>query len=197
MKRVLAISLLTAAILAAPGYSGQGKPHSVGTRNGKPIYLQEVMFVIAPTFEDLYRDADDIVQVRINGREVKGVGSVPYVRTFYTANVLRSFKGGTAKGAQITFTQFTGELELRDQILRAAGRPPLDVGSEYIVFLKRTAPEWGGRLLVSDVQGAYGVRDGRVEPKGTDHVSLEQRNVTERNFIDEIDRVGRRVKPNA
>jgi hypothetical protein len=196
MKRVLGISLLTAAIAAIPGYSGQGKPHSVGTRNGKPIYLQETMVIVVSSFEDLYRSADDIVQIHVNRSEVKGVGNAPHVRTFYTATVARTLKGNARKGSEITFSQFTGELELTDKIIRAAGQPPLETAERYIVFLKHSGPEWGGHILVGDVQGAYGIRHGRVEPQGTDSVSLEQRNVTENNFIDEIDRVARRVKPN-
>jgi hypothetical protein len=155
------------------------------------------MFVTAPTLDELYRNADAIVRVRVATREVKGVGAVPYVRTFYTATVLRTLKGAVAKGAVVAFSQFTGELELPDKILRAAGHDPLQVGKSYIVFLKRTADEWGGHVLVGDVQGVFGIRAGRIEPKGKDHVSLEQRDVSESDFIDEIDRVARREKPKA
>lgn len=138
----------------------------------------------------MYTTADEVFDVQILSSVVKPVGdpSHPYVRTFYTARILNSRKG--SKPSQVVFTQAAGELELADHIIRSSGMP-LTVGHRYVVFLRRNE-KFGGRMLVGERSGAFKINKGRVEPQGFGKVAEEQRNLTEKSFGDELDRLSRR-----
>jgi hypothetical protein len=157
----------------------------------KPIVSQEVFAVVPGNLEEMYAEADEVLDVQIVSSSVKGVGDDvknPYVRTFYVARVLQKRKG-SPKG-EVIFTQAAGDLEFPDRILRANGEP-LKVGERYVVFLRLNA-RFGGRMLVGERSGAFRVTNGRVEPQGFGKIAEEQRNLSERSFVDELERISRR-----
>jgi hypothetical protein len=181
-KYLVAVALLiTATSLVTANAAPQGK--------GKPVVTHDVFPVVPASLEDIYTTSDEVYEVQILSSTVKAVGDPqnPYARTFYSARVLKSRKG-SSKG-QITFTQSAGDVELPDYILHANGRQ-LSTGGRYVVFL-HTNNMFGGRMLVGEESGAFKLYNGRVLPHGFGKLAEEQRNLTERSFADELDRLSR------
>jgi len=120
------------------------------------------------------------------------VGRFP--RTFYTATVLRALKGGPKHGQTVVFSHAAGEVELADKILRNSEPRTLSAGERYIVFLRRHNP-YGGFILTGDRAGAFKLSNGHIVPQGEGTVADEQRNLTERQFDDEIEMIAHRANP--
>jgi len=177
MKHVLvmAVSLLSCAL--PNGTHAQ-------LRSQKPVYEQETFAVVPGTFKAMFQEADAIVDVNIVSSETKGLGANPKVRTFYDASVRRVLKG-QIDTTHIHFSHAAGTLELPDKILKADA-DPLHVGQRYILFLYRDKPQLGGWTVLGEIEGAFKVRDGRVEPEGHGRVAVMQRNLSERAFDGEL-----------
>jgi hypothetical protein len=189
---VVGVFGLTITPLLASGGTSPATPSGGAAVSRKPIVMQEVFAVVPANLEEMYSEADEVLDVQILSSSVKGVGDDrknPYVRTFYVARVLQKRKGSSNR--QVVFTQAAGDLELPDQILRANG-VPLKVGERYVVFLRRNE-KFGGRMLVGERSGAFRVANGRIEPQGFGKIAEEQRNLTERSFADKLDRISRRA----
>ena len=163
----------------------------VASAQSKPVIIQEPFPVVPGTLEEMYATSDEILEVEILSSVARAVGASnkPFVRTFYTANVLRNRKG--AQREQVVFSQSAGDVEFPDHILHASGEP-LTVGERYVVFL-RLNERFGGRILVGERSGAFKIRNGRIEPQGFGKLADEQRNLTERSFGDELDRLSKRA----
>jgi len=162
-------------------------------KNGKPVY-DVCSFIVYPgTLDKMYEQSDAIADVRIVSSEGKAVAGL-HPRTFYTATVLHAFKSGLKDGQTVVFSQAAGEVELADRILRSNDLHTLSVGERYIVFLRRHDP-YGGYILTGEREGAFKVSDGRIDPQGDGSVASEQRNLTKRQFDDEIERVARHAAP--
>lgn len=197
MYRSLALFLITSTILATgwPLQAQQAQRPRIPAAehiNGKPVYDQDVMPVVESSLQRMWDTSDAVVDVQVISSEVRGVGSAPvYVRTFHTSKVLRVYTGDIEKGSTVVFTQAAGQLELPDMILRVAGAEALAPGERYVVFLRRqkTLGPW---VLVGERDGAFKIRDGRIQPLGVGRTAAEQRGVTEQRFADELERVGRR-----
>jgi hypothetical protein len=191
MKRIVSLPLilgLVAPLMAGPPANFRGE-----IRNGKPVYIEAIMNICPSTFEGMFTTADDVLEVHITARAVKAYGEQLHVRTYYTARIEKIFKGGFRPGASVTFSQFTGELELSYKILHSAGRDPIPVNDDkYIIFLRNASPELGDHTLVGDIEGVFRIKAGRVDPLGTFKVAEEQRHIRAEQFEDELNRVGRR-----
>jgi hypothetical protein len=179
MKTILLVSL---SLLCACSLADSARAQSASSH--KPIYEQETFAAVPSTFKAMFQDADAIVDVNVLSSEVKGLGPNPKVRTFYTAKVNRVLKGHSDNN-QITFSHAAGTLELPDRILRGAAKP-LEDGQRYILFLYRDKPQLGGWTVLGEIEGAFRVRDGRVEPEGRGRVAEQQRNLSERAFEGEL-----------
>jgi hypothetical protein len=178
------VVLLTSICFAASA-SASGVTHAA-----KPIHVQETFPVVPQTFEELFTTADDVVDVEIVSSTVRAVGAPanPFVRTFYTARILRHYKGSPE--GLIVFTQAAGEIEYPDYILRAPDEP-LKIGGRYVVFLRRNEV-FGGRMLVGERSGAFEIRKGRIEPQGSGPFAEQQGKLSESSFTDELERLSRR-----
>jgi len=171
--------------------------HTPETINNKPVYEVEVMPVVETTLSRMWDAADAVVDVQIENSVVKSISSpgiggrprTPLIRTFHTSKVLRIIKGDF-KGSTIVFSQFAGQLELPDKILRIADSEPLAAGARYVVFLRRSESS-GPWTLVGEQDGAFKLEKGRLKPQGRGIVAEEHSNITERQFRDELDRVAR------
>jgi hypothetical protein len=174
------------AIAAAPN-------KAVEMKNGKPVYDVCALILRPASLNELYETSETIVDVRVVSSEAKVVvGRFP--RTFYTATVLRAFKGDLKPGQSVIFSQAAGEVELPDRILRNGDSHTLSVGEHYIVFLRLHEP-YGGYVLTGDRAGAFKVINGHIEPQGDGVVADQQRNLTERQFGDEIEMISHRASP--
>jgi hypothetical protein len=182
---VAVLLLLTSAVVAAERPKREMK-------NGKPVYDVCLFNLYPGTLSKMYDASDAVVDLRIISSEAKAVAGLP--RTYYTATVLRALKSGLTKGQTIVFSHAAGEVELPDKILRANDLHTLSVGERYVVFLRRHEP-YGGYILTGEREGAFRVSNGRIDPQGEGSVAADQRNVTERQFDDEIDRVARHAIP--
>jgi hypothetical protein len=162
------------------------------TKNGKPVYDVCTLTIAPSSLTEMYDESDAILDVRIVSSQARLVLG-PFPRTFYTATVLRSFKGSFKEGDSVVFSHAAGDVELPDQILRA-NRETLSIGDRDIVFLDRRE-RYGGYILTRESEGAFKVSGGRIEPLGAGHVAAEQQHLTERQFIEEIAMAARRAKP--
>jgi hypothetical protein len=190
MRNVLGFALF---LLGCSSALGQAHPPRI---NGKPVFHQEVMPLVEKSLAAMWDFAHAVVEVQIESSEVKGVGRGPIVTTSHMSRVLRTFKGDMKAGTTIVFTELAGRLELPDRILIGATEEPIASGDRYIVFLVRsTIPgEWA---LSGQHEGAFKLHKGHIQPQGTDVVAQEQRDVTERQFSDELGRLARRDRPKA
>jgi hypothetical protein len=180
----------------------RAQTHAQATINNKPVYDLEVMPVVDSSLARMWDSADAVAEVRIESSVVKGIDvpdisgrpHLPDVRTFHTSRVLRVFAGAVAKDSTIVFTQAAGQLELADKILRFYGVDPLPVGDRYVVFLHWLESR-GVWTLAGERDGAFRLYEGRVQPQGFGVVAQQQRNVSERQVDDELNRISRRAKP--
>jgi len=85
-------------------------------------------------------------------------------------------------------------LELADRVLRGGNGDPLPAGERYILFLSRSEPA-GTWALQGQRAGAFRLREGRVQPQGFGAVADEQRNLRERQFSDELERLAGHNRP--
>jgi len=193
MRKIAFVGIfaLTAAVAATASAAPAVSKSAPGVSR-KRIVTQDVFAVVPANLEEMYSEADEVLDVQILSSSVKGVGgdlANPIVRTFYVGRVIQKRKGNPPH--QVVFTQSAGDLEFPDHILRANG-VPLKVGERYIVFLRLNA-RFGGRMLVGEENGAFRVVNGRIQPQGFGKIAEEQRNLTERSFADELDRISRRA----
>ncbi|MEA2235875.1 MAG: hypothetical protein QOC81_599 [Thermoanaerobaculia bacterium] len=201
IMRLLTTRLIVLSFLL--GSIAHAQTHLQPTISSKPVYDTEVMPVVESSLSKMWESADAVVEVRIDSSEVKGIDrpgiagrpQLPHVRTYHTSEVLRVIKGDVGKRSTIVFTQSAGQLELPDKIIRVADVEPLPSGERYVVFLRRpnSAGPW---ILLGERDGAFRLREGRVQPQGFGPVAREQANVTERQFGDQLERVAvRSPKP--
>jgi hypothetical protein len=136
--------------------------------------------------------ADLVAKVRITHSEVEAYTS-PSVRnhTVHHAEVLTVLKGKTRRGEVVSFLQVAGQLETKDAIIRVTDEEPLSPG-EYIVFV-RYAPGGTSLHLIGDVDGAYKLVNGFIEPQGKFTAFAQQyRGMPEDRFVREIETVAAR-----
>ena len=189
--------LATSCIASGPPVTRNDPGHPrIERKNGKPIYEIEASIIVPGTLEAMATDADEIVEGLIRSSEVRLRDQAPHVSTFYNLTVSRVYKGSIKAGTSLEFSQFTGEYEFPDKIIRAAGSPALTVGDRYILFLHHDVAT-ADRFGVGDASGMFAVRKGRVQPQTTADVALAQRDLTEEDFRDRIKRVLRQAKPRA
>jgi len=188
--RLSAVVFLLVTFTASAGPAKRPAPEM---KNGKPVY-EVCSFIVAPgTLRAMYDASDAVLDVRITESTGKVVtGQRP--RTFYTASVLRVMKGESNNALPVVFSQAAGEVELADRILRSNDTHTLAVGERYVVFLRRHEP-YGGYILTGEREGAFRILNGRIEPQGALAVAHEQRDLTERQFNDELEMLARRAGP--
>jgi hypothetical protein len=194
MKSMTVVFVVISLAFAPTAYC---QAHTPETINNKPVYEVEVLPVVETTLSRMWDAADAVVDVQIENSVVKSISSpgvggrprTPLIRTFHTSKVLRIIKGDF-KGSTIVFSQFAGQLELPDKIIRIADSEPLAAGARYVVFLRRHE-SLGPWILVGERDGAFKLEKGRLKPQGHGIVAEEHSNITERQFRDELDRVAR------
>jgi hypothetical protein len=133
-----------------------------------------------------------VAKVRITSSEARALpspaGALPRIDTLHHATVVRVLKGDVRSGASVSFAQVAGQLDVGEAIIRVTDEEPLAKG-DYIVFLQ-TSPNDSQLHLIGDVDGAYKVRDGYIEPQGRfTAFSQQHRGLSERRFVDEIEAV--------
>ena len=128
--------------------------------------------------EALAAKADLVLHVKVESQRAferqhyppdGGAPGHPEIITANQVRVLRSFKGSAVSttASTISIVQPGGSIDRGDsvdtQIAHSLG--PFNVGDEYVVFL-RTGE--GGDLLIHQLgEGAFRLRNGRVDPLGT------------------------------
>lgn len=158
----------------------------------KPILEQETLHSVPGSFSQMWQMAGVVAKVRIANSEVRALpspaGALPRINTIHHATVIRAFKGDVRSGASISFAQVAGQLDVGEAIIRVMDEEPLPKG-DYIVFLQ-TSPKDTQLRLIGDVDGAYKVHDGYIEPQGRFTAFAQQhRGLSERRFVDEIEAV--------
>jgi hypothetical protein len=161
----------------------------------KPVLEQETFHAVPGSFREMWQVADVVAKVRITRSIVRPTDSspVPRIETLHRATVLAVFKGEVKAHSEVSFTQVAGQLETATAIVRVADEEPLAPG-DYVVFLRRTPLDPQLRL-VGDVDGAYKVNNGFIEPQGRfTSFAKEHRGLSERRFVAEITAIGHRLE---
>lgn len=88
------------------------------------------------------------------------------IATVNRVEVLQSFKGSTHTGGTLTIRQGGGRIDRGDYIDHMSFNQllPLNVGDEYVLFIHVDSA--GSHTIVGSEEGAFRVRNGRVEPQG-------------------------------
>jgi len=158
-------------------------------RPTKPIVVENPLIAPPESMENMWSRSDAVLRVRIVSSNPKTVGRDPmHVYTEATAEVLKVFKGRSIVGSVVKFLQVAGEAETPTQIIRVEGATPLPKDHEYVVFLTNS-PSAGGLFLSHDVDGAFEIHDGVVIPRGRSAVAQQHQNLSERRFVDELERL--------
>jgi hypothetical protein len=92
-----------------------------------------------------------------------------YVSTLNRVRLLESFTRGligVAGGSMLTIRQGGGRIDRGDYIDTYSfnSLPPLNVGDEYVLFIH--VGESGAHTIIGSEEGAFRIRNGRVEPQG-------------------------------
>ena len=177
-----AVLSLLVTVNTSSGLHAQDRPT-------KPIVVENPLIAPPESMENMWSRSDAVLRVRIVSSNPKTVGRDPmHVYTEATAEVLKVFKGRSIVGSVVKFLQVAGEAETPTQIIRVEGATPLPKDHEYVVFLTNS-PSAGGLFLSHDVDGAFEIHDGVVIPHGRSAVAQQHQNLSERRFVDELERL--------
>lgn len=155
----------------------------------KPVIVEHPFVIPPESLEMMWTESDAVVRVRILSNRVQAIGTDPvHAYTEATADILKVYKGKHAPHTTIKFLQSAGEVETPTRIIRVEEATPLDTDREYVVFLTNSAAA-GGMFLSHDLDGAFEIHDGVVIPRGRSNVAQEHRGLSERRFVDELDRL--------
>jgi hypothetical protein len=126
---------------------------------------------LSPTLEQLSADADAIAHVKVarqrSYRQKRDESYRGSITTALTVRWIRSFKSNSRVSAGDEIVQGGGRLEKADDIEIATVNDfaPLNVGDEYVLFLKRY-DELGYVVIHHAENGAFLIRNGRVKAMG-------------------------------
>jgi hypothetical protein len=176
-------SLLAVAVVLIGCTTASAQKFQPPVSNGKPVFEQEAFPAVETSLSQMWDNADAVVEITIVSNEVHGFGQKPYVTTLHTSRVVRVLKGTPKPNSVIVFAESAGQLELPDKIIRAGDIEPMDAGQRYVVFLRwwKAFDVWSG-----DRFHAFKIREGHVEPQGYGRVADDHQNLSERQFLDEL-----------
>ena len=140
----------------------------------------------ALTLESLGTMSDLVLHVRVDGQQaVELDGSQGFV-TRNRAGVLRAFKSAGAPLAEVTIPQPGGTIDREDMIQAhmSGNLAPLNVGDEYVVFLRRQ--ESGQLVLAHLEESVFLIRNGRVYPAGRGRVAVAWKKRSAERFFDAL-----------
>lgn len=158
----------------------------------KPVLEQETLHAVPGSFREMWQQSDVVAKVRITRSIVRPTdpSPVPRIETLHHATVITVFKGAVKAQSALSFAQVAGQLETATAIVRVADEEPLAPG-DYIVFLRRTPLDPQLRLI-GDVDGAYKVTNGFIQPQGRfTAFAKEHRGLSEPRFVAEITDISR------
>ena len=123
-------------------------------------------------------DSDAVLQVRVERQrtfhESQSPGSEPeFLWTASALRLIKSFKNSPTVTSGDELIQFGGHIDRGEYIELGLSRKParLNIGDEYVLFLKRYEGD-RGRLRIHHVdEGAFLLRNGRVTPLGSQTVA--------------------------
>ena len=144
------------------------------------------------TIRSLAAGAHAVLHVRITGQSTAQRESGAPSGELTTSNrslVLRSFKGDAltpADGAVITIDQSGGIIDRGDHLDRHDHNrlAPLNVGDEYVLFLYRG--ETGTYTILGAEEGAFRIRNGRVESAGSGGVATAWKGRSAAKFFEAL-----------
>jgi hypothetical protein len=124
------------------------------------------------TLEQLAADADAIARVKVERqrsyrRKDRHVGDPGFIMTASTVRWIESFKSNSRVTIDEEIVQGGGRLEKADEIEITTfnDAAPLNIGDEYVLFLKRY-DELGYVVIHHAQNGAFLIRNGRVNAVG-------------------------------
>jgi len=142
------------------------------------------------TLEGLSADADAIVHLKIVRQRMYTRPldtDTDFIFTASTTRWIESFKTNQKIAARDEIVQLGGRIERPDGVQVAESRPDkdLNVGDEYVLFLKRYEA-FGYVVLHHGPAGAFRIRNGRVEPLGTRDLANEWRGRGAETFFEAL-----------
>jgi hypothetical protein len=157
----------------------------------KQKFVVNVDFVAPPPLAALWREADDVVLLRVESSEPYGQprgAYLPLVFTRHRGAVIEDLKRRTARKT-ITFLQRAGQLETETEVIEIEGDTPLPKEREYVVFLKRNAA--GDLHVMYGPEGSFDLTTGLVVPRGSSKVATRHKGMTKARFLDRLRDLGR------
>jgi hypothetical protein len=147
---------------------------------------------LATTLSAFSEDADAVLHVRVEGQrafENPSADEFTSIETFIDARVLQAFKAvpGKGGGGAVTIVQPGGAIDRGDVVerLRVNNLDPLSVGDDYVLFLKQD--ERSGKMRIHfGEEGAFRLRNGRVQPLGAGELASEWKNARAVEFLEEL-----------
>ena len=139
----------------------------------------------ALTLESLGTMSDLVLHVRVEGQQGVELDASPGIVTTNRASVLRAFKSASAL-AEVTIPQPGGTIDRGDMIQAhmSGNLAPLNVGDEYVVFLRR---QESGQLVLAHLdESVFLIRNGRVYPAGKGRVAVAWKERSAERFFDAL-----------
>jgi hypothetical protein len=143
------------------------------------------------TLEGLAAEADAVVLLRIE-RQHSYRWAAPsdpermHILTNFGTRWIESFRVGSAVAPGDDIVQGGGHIDVGEQIESAIAHPhvPLNVGDEYVLFLKRY--EHGKVRIHHGPEGAFRIRNSPVEPTGQQELASAWRGRAAAKFLDAL-----------
>jgi hypothetical protein len=143
------------------------------------------------TLDGLAAEADAIVHVQIERQHSYRWASALeperlHILTNFEARWIRSFRANSRVAPGDEIVQGGGRIDDGEQIESSVAHPhaPLNVGDEYVLFLKRH--ERGSVRLHYGPEGAFRLRNGRVEPLGEQDVARAWKGRSAAKFLEAL-----------
>lgn len=144
---------------------------------------------LAPrTLAEFAAEADAVAHVKIEQQRTYREGTMPgsepeFIWTASDARWLEFFNGSAIVTLSEPIIQFGGRIDLGDDVEYEFGDlAPLNVGDEYVLFLKRY--EGDERLQVHRTkEGAFLLRNGRVSPLGSQDLARAWKGASAEKFL--------------
>ena len=193
--RQISTLLLMVNLLCCTAYGGQPQ---------KPVDLRFITFTEPDSVEDLWAQSHLVLHVRVLGGRTMAFQNETVSRkrrnvfTIHRARVMDVYKSVVSKecasealdvlgcspqvGAEVSIWQSAGEVETADDIIRVADEEPLNVGSEYLIFLV-WHPSVKAFVPVAGPNGTFEIRNGQIHRTTKGNFGREQEGKTPEGFL--------------
>jgi hypothetical protein len=201
------ILIVLVVLLCAGGLAGQKKPrpdlHARTKANGGRLMwrYKPRQTVVYPTIKELANSSHLVIIGRTLGHRSKLTRDGKFITQDFLVRVQEALKGDVPNGSSILVSLPGGSHKFPDgshiYVLPAGYKQVVD-GASYVFFLKhKKRAEFKGYPLVSETQGLFALKDGKVElayEAPSDPIAVRYQGADAVSFLKHLHALTTRVK---